>query len=119
MWFMTQERVSLARLAGLYGLKTAQGYRAAEKLGLNLKRGAAKVAPWQEALLRPELERMKREQEQRKYTSPNAGPVVYEAADDHSGYLETTERPNFPNGELERLLSPILKRMSEDEQGSA
>jgi hypothetical protein len=37
----------LARLAGQYRLKTAQADEAAMKLRLNLRRGAAKVAPWQ------------------------------------------------------------------------
>ncbi len=48
--------------------------------------------------------------------SQPVGPVRYESDDDHSGYLAEEERPAFPNGEMQRLLNPILKRML-DEKG--
>jgi hypothetical protein len=64
---------------------------------------------------RQQLERMKREKEERKYTSPNAGPVVYEAADEHSGYLDEAGRLGFSNTEMARQLRPILDRMKKGE----
>lgn len=55
---MTQRPLTLIRLAAEYGLKTLDADIAAKKLGLNLRRGAAIVRPWQEELLRPELAKM-------------------------------------------------------------
>lgn len=117
MWSMPQEKVlTLARLAGQVGLKTRQAQEAAENLGLNLRRGAATVRPWQEKILRPELERMSRLKKDREFRlSRPAGPVRYEADDDQSGYLADGERPAFPNGEMRRLLNPILSKMLEDD----
>jgi hypothetical protein len=110
---MTQDRPSLSRLAGLCGLKTADAYKAAQRLGLNLKRGAATVQPWQEKLLRPELERMKWEREQRIHTAPDAGPVHYEVTNEHSGYLDDTARFGFTNSQMAEQLAPILKRIKD------
>lgn len=112
---MTQQWIPLARLARQYGLKTAQADEAAKKLGLNLRRGAAKVAPWQEKLLRPELARMKWEKERRQHTRPHAGPAVYEATDEHSGYADEVQRLGFSNSEMARQLAPVLKRLRDAE----
>lgn len=114
---MTQERLTLARLAGQYGLKTAQADEAAKNLGLNLRRGAAKVAPWQEKLLRPELARMQWEKGKREHTRPDAGQVVYEATNEHSGYTDEVEHYGYTNAEMARQLAPILKRMRDEESG--
>lgn len=116
---MTQADLpSLAHLAGEYGLKTAQGYKAAEELGLNLKRGAAKVKPWQEKLLRPELERMKRDKAERKHLwVVNPAPVAYKAAEDHTGFIEDGDeagRLGFSNAEWTRQLKPILKKLRDE-----
>jgi len=69
--------------------------------------------------LRPELERMKRDREEHKYTAANAGPVVYEATDEHRGYLDEAGRLGFSNSEMARQLAPILKRMEKGDQGTA
>jgi hypothetical protein len=120
MWLMPQEWICLARLCGQYGLKTAQGCEAAEKLCLSIRRGAAKVAPWQEKLLRPELQRMKWERDERNYKAAlNAAPVSYEASDEHSGYVDEASRFGFSNTEMARQLAPILKRMQQNEHGTA
>lgn len=107
----------LSRLAGLYGLKTADAYEAAQKLGLNLKRGSARVMPWQEKLLRPELQRMKWEKEKRKHTAPNAGPVHYEVTDEHIGYRGEAEDLGFTNSQMAQQLAPILMRMQDEDAG--
>ena len=114
---MTQDDppLCLANLAGKYGLKTADAYKAAQKLGLNLKRGAAKVKPWQEKLLRPELQRMKWEREHRRHTAATAGPVHYEVTDEHTGYRDDTERLGFTNSQMAEQLKPVLKRMQQGE----
>ncbi|SPM31572.1 hypothetical protein [Mycobacterium terramassiliense] len=112
---MTQDDppLTLARLAGQYGLKTLDADRAAEKLGLKLRRGAAKVMPWQEEKLRPELARMKAEKDYRSYRA------AQDAADDYREHLanKETARLGFTNTEMARQLAPILKRM-QDETGS-
>jgi hypothetical protein len=118
MRLMTQKkRLTLARLAGQYGLKVADADKATEKLGLRLRRGDAMVMPWQETLLRPVLERMKWDKDSRKHTAANAGPVAYEAADEHSGYLDEAPRFGFTNTEMARQLAPILKKMRDEDSG--
>ncbi|MCV7223158.1 hypothetical protein [Mycolicibacterium elephantis] len=117
---MTQEWPTLAHLAGEYKLKTPQAGQAAQKLGLNLRRGAAKVAPWQEKLLRPELEGIRREREDRKRLWADAA-VAYEAADEHTGYIDAEDeagRLGFSNVEWARQLRPILNRLQADEESS-
>jgi hypothetical protein len=120
MWLMPQKWVCLARLCGEYGLKTAQGCEAAKELGLNIRRGAAKVAPWQEELLRPVLQRMKWAKDEGNYTAAlDTSPVRYEASDEHSGYVDESARFGFSNNEMARQLAPILKRMEEGKNGTA
>lgn len=113
---MTQDGpLTLARLAGQYKLKTADADIAAKKLGINLRRGAALVKPWQEKALRPELARMKAMKDYRNYRA------TAEAETDYSEYLadEDSARLGFTNTEMARQLSPILKRMRDEEAGSA
>ena len=113
---MPHDWVSLAHLCGEYGLKTAQGCEAAKELGLNIRRGAAKVAPWQQELLRPVLRRMKWEKEERGYIAAvDSAPVSYAASDEHSGYVDEVERFGFSNNEMARQMAPILKRVKEQE----
>jgi hypothetical protein len=112
---MTQKRLTLAGLAGQYKLKVADADEAAKKLGLNLRRGDATVMPWQEKLLRPELKRMKWDKEKRVHTRADAGPVAYEAADEHSGYLGEAPRLGFANNEWARQLAPILEKMQNED----
>lgn len=116
---MPQDWPSLAHLCGEYGLKTAQGNEAAKELGLPLRRGAAKVAPWYEKQLRPVLQRMKWAKEEREHrTAVDAGSVQYAASEEHSGYLDEAARFGFSNNEMARQLAPILQRMQEDEDGT-
>lgn len=111
---MTEKRLTLARLAGEYGLKTLDADIAAKKVGVAIRRGAALVRPWQEKKLRPELQRMAAERDYRKWRAAQAvepEPEDYEVND--------TARFGFSNTEMARQLKPILDRMEDDEAGSA
>jgi hypothetical protein len=119
MWLMTTKRLTLARLAGEYGLKTADADEAAKKLGLNLRRGDATVLPWQEKRLRPALKALQNRKEARRHhrafhERAAAGPVAYEAGDDNTGFIDEAPRLGFSNAEWARQLSPVLKEMQED-----
>jgi hypothetical protein len=104
---MTEARLTLARLAGEYGLKTLDADMAAKKLGLTVRRGAALVQPWQEKKLRPELQLMKAQRDYRKWLASQADePMEYET-DDEPAQL------GFSNAEMARQLKPILKRMED------
>lgn len=111
MCLMTQDRLTLAHLAGEYGLKTIDGGMAAKKLGLNLRRGAALVAPWQETKLRPLLARMKLEKDFRKSRAARDDEMEYR---DYLADAETA-RLGFSNNEMARQLEPIRKRMQDDQ----
>ena len=117
---MAEGRPTLARLAGEYGLKTLDADIAAKKVGVKLRRGAAKVAPWQESLLRPELERMKAMKEYRQWVATrDAGPMDYEAADNYSYADNEVGRLGFSNTQMADQLGPVLKRMQDEAEDSA
>ncbi len=117
---MTQKPLTLARLAGQYGLKTLDADIAAKKLGLNLRRGAALVRPWQERKLRPELERMRAYKESWSYLDEDAVLADYRAADDHSYADDGIGRLGFSNTQMAEQLAPILEKMQREEgEGSA
>lgn len=123
---MTRDWPSLAGLAAQYGLKVPQAQEAVKKLKLRDKlwRGAARVAPWQEALLRPELERLAREKK-RGYRPPSIHdvlplpqerPIVYESTPDGSGYRDEPDYSDygFTHSEMARQLKPIHDRMMDE-----
>jgi hypothetical protein len=120
---MVQKRLTLARLAGEYGLKTADADEAAKKLGLNLLRGDATVLPWQEKRLRPVLKDLHDRKEARRHhrafeERAAAGPVAYEAREKRRGFVDEAAQLGFSNTELTRQLAPILKKMQSDENSA-
>ena len=112
---MTDDRPTLARLAGEYGLKTLDADIAAKKVGLTIRRGAAIVQPWQEAKLRPELQRMKAQRDYRKWRATQDAEL--EAAETYG--VNDTARFGFSNSEMARQLKPIRERMDDQSEDSA
>ncbi|MFL0289324.1 hypothetical protein ACJH6H_29315 [Mycobacterium sp. SMC-21] len=110
---MTQRPLTLIRLAAEYGLKTLDADIAAKKLGLNLRRGAAIVRPWQEELLRPELAKMAGEDYIRRIRMAKYIESYRRGYEDE--YENDNARLGFSNDEMNRQLKPTRKRMQGDE----
>lgn len=118
---MPQGWISLARIAGIHGLKTADAQEAAYNVGISARRGAALLSPAQQAMLHPELRRIKAEQTIRQFNRPTwpkiSGPAVYKVTDVDAGFIEGQDdigHLGFTNGQMREQLEPIRRRLEDE-----
>lgn len=111
-----ENRLNLARLAGQYGLKTAQGCEAARRAGVNIRRGAALVAPWQERRLRPELAAMQQAKESKEKRHRQLIEEL-EYLDRFKYDSEESARLGFTNRDWQEQLRKFRRKLGEEEEG--
>jgi hypothetical protein len=108
--------VSLARIAGMYGLKTREAQEIAKKLGIPAQRGGALLSPSQQEKMHAELKNRQRLKELRESNAKKGRRLVYESSDTGPGFLEETDRMRISGEELFRHLNPELPAIADDDE---
>ena len=93
-------------IAKIYGLRLTAVQECAKNANIPPRRGAAKVSPSQLEKMRPELERRSRKKELRDSNANRQSPIVYQASDDFSDFVDDDDRMRFTSQEMFRHLNP-------------
>lgn len=121
---MPQGWISLARMAGMHGLKTADAEEAARNVGVRAKRGAALLSPAQQDKMHPELRRMAADKAIRLFRRPDRpanGSGVFRITDARAEFVTEEDEDlghlGFTNNQMRDQLKPIRDEMNQDDQG--
>lgn len=123
---MPQGWISLSKIAGMHGLKTADAEQAARNVGVRAKRGAALLSPPQQEMLHPELRRMAAEKAIRMFRRPDRpakGSAVFRVTEERAEFI-TDEHDDvghlgFNNDQMRQQLKPLRDEMEDDGEGES